>query len=88
MFLGAVMVPHPPVAVREIGKGEEKKIQTTIDGFRKAAAFIAQKKPELIILTSPHAVMYRDYFNVSRGAFCLWRLQQIWSFTGFHGSLL
>ena len=67
MFLGAVMVPHPPVAVREIGKGEEKKTQTTIDGFRKAAAFIAQKKPELIILTSPHAVMYRDYFNVSGG---------------------
>ena len=67
MYLGAVMVPHPPVAVKEIGRGEEKKIQPTLDGFRKAAEFIAQKKPELIILTSPHAVMYRDYFNVSAG---------------------
>lgn len=68
MIVGAVMVPHPPLAVHEIGRGEETKIQDTLDAYRKAAEFIASKKPDTIILASPHALMYRDYFNVSDGS--------------------
>ena len=67
MIIGAVMVPHPPIAVAEIGKGEEAKIQTTLDSFSAAADYIAAMKPDTIILTTPHAVMYRDWFNVSKG---------------------
>lgn len=68
MIIGAVMVPHPPIAVHEVGKGEEAKIQATLDAYDKAAAFIAELKPDTIVLTSPHAVMYRDYFNISGGS--------------------
>ena len=32
-ILGAFMLPHPPLIVPEIGKGEEKKIQKTIVVF-------------------------------------------------------
>lgn len=67
MIIGAVMVPHPPIAVHEVGNGEEAKIQATLDAYDKAAAFIAELKPDTIVLTSPHAVMYRDYFNISGG---------------------
>ena len=67
MLVGAVMVPHPPIAAAEIGKGEERKIQTTLDSFRKTAAFIAEKHPDTIIVITPHAVMYQDWFNVSKG---------------------
>ena len=67
MIIGAVMVPHPPIAVAEIGKGKKKKIQTTLDSFSAAADYIAAMKPDTIILTTPHAVMYRDWFNVSKG---------------------
>lgn len=67
MIIGAVMVPHPPIAVAEIGKGEETKIQKTLDSFSRVAAYVAQMKPDTIILTTPHAVMYRDWFNVSKG---------------------
>ncbi|MBO7702857.1 MAG: AmmeMemoRadiSam system protein A [Solobacterium sp.] len=68
MIIGAVMVPHPPIAVPEIGKGEEKKIQDTLNSFEKIADYIAEQKPDTIIVTTPHAVMYRDWFNISSGA--------------------
>lgn len=67
MIIKTYMVPHPPISVAEIGKGEEHKIRDTIDSFHKVGKEIAELKPETIIITSPHATMYRDYFNVSSG---------------------
>ena len=66
-LLAGYMVPHPPIAVHEIGRGEEKKIQKTLDAFEEVAEDIARLKPETIVLTSPHSVMYRDYFHISPG---------------------
>ena len=67
MIIGAAMLPHPPIAVKEIGKGEERKIQPTLDSFDETARFIAELKPDTIIVSTPHVVMYRDWFNVSKG---------------------
>jgi len=67
-IVGAFMVPHPPIIMSEIGRGEEKKIQTTIDSYTAVAKKIAELKPEVIIISSPHAAMYSDYFAVSPGA--------------------
>lgn len=53
-ILGAVMVPHPPIILPEIGRGEEKKIRATTDAYQKAMAFAASLKPETVIITSPH----------------------------------
>lgn len=64
---GAVMVPHPPVIIPEIGHGEEQKIRETSDSYRKAAARIAGWKPETVVVISPHSVMYADYFHISPG---------------------
>ena len=64
---GAVMVPHPPVIIPEIGHGEEQKIRETSDSYRKAAAKIAGWKPETVVVISPHSVMYADYFHISPG---------------------
>ena len=63
------IVPHPPIAVAEIGKGEEKKIQPTLDSFDRIAREIARIQPDTIVLTSPHSILYRDYFHVSPGEF-------------------
>lgn len=67
MIVKAVMVPHPPIALHEVGRGEESKIQDTLDAFHKAAKEIAETKPETVIVLSPHAVMYRDWFQISSG---------------------
>ncbi|MBM6855371.1 AmmeMemoRadiSam system protein A [Mediterraneibacter glycyrrhizinilyticus] len=64
---GAVMVPHPPIIIPEIGHGEERKIRETSDSYRKAAAKIAEWKPDTVIVISPHSVMYADYFHISPG---------------------
>ena len=61
------MLPHPPLIVPAIGKGEERKIQKTIDAYHEAARRIAACRPETIVLISPHQVMYADYFHISPG---------------------
>lgn len=66
-LIEAYMVPHPPIAVAEIGRGEEKKIQATLDAFDRVAGRIAEIQPDTIIITSPHATMYSDYFHISPG---------------------
>ncbi|MBQ5676201.1 MAG: AmmeMemoRadiSam system protein A [Lachnospiraceae bacterium] len=63
----AYMVPHPPLIVPEVGKGEEKKIQATIEGYKKIAEEIQQLAPDTIVVISPHSVMYADYFHISPG---------------------
>lgn len=67
MLLGTFIVPHPPLIIPEIGKGEEHKIQSTIDSYHEVAKKIAALKPDTIILTSPHSMMYSDYFHISPG---------------------
>ena len=67
MILGAFMVPHPPLIVPEVGRGQEKKIQNTIDAYHEAGRRIGSLKPETIVLLSPHQVMYADYFHISPG---------------------
>ena len=63
----AFMVPHPPLIIPDVGKGEERKIQHTIDAYREAARRIGELRPETILLISPHQVMYADYFHISPG---------------------
>lgn len=60
-------LPHAPISIPEIGKGEEQKIKPTLDSYRRVAEDIAQIQPETIVLVSPHSVLYRDYFHISPG---------------------
>lgn len=64
---GAYIVPHPPLIVPEVGRGEEEKIRKTINAFHEVGRRIASLKPEVILLTSPHTILYADYFHISPG---------------------
>lgn len=66
--LNAVMVPHPPLIIPEVGKGGEKKIQKTVEAYKRAAEFIHAARPETVVITTPHSVMYYDWFHISPGA--------------------
>lgn len=61
------IVPHPPLIVPKIGGGQEIKIQKTIDAYEKIAKRIAEIKPDTIVLTTPHSIMYSDYIHISPG---------------------
>lgn len=67
-ILNAVMVPHPPLIIPQVGRGEEKAIRSTIDAYEQAARFVADAKPDTIVVLSPHTVLYYDYFHISPGA--------------------
>ena len=66
-ILAAFMVPHPPMIVPQVGRGSEKQIMKTIRAYEQVADEIAALQPETIIITSPHSVMYSDYFHISPG---------------------
>ena len=66
-ILAAYMVPHPPMIVPDIGKGSEKQITETVRAYETVADEIAELWPETIIISSPHSVLYADYFHVSPG---------------------
>ena len=67
MIAGAFMVPHPPLIVPEVGRGQERNIQSTIDAYHEVGRRIGRLKPEVIVLISPHQTMYADYFHISPG---------------------
>jgi len=61
----AFLMPHPPIILTEVGRGEEKKIQKTLDSFQQVCKIIADLKPETIIIASPHSILYGDYFHIT-----------------------
>ena len=67
-ILASFMVPHPPMIVPAVGRGSEKQIQKTIDAYIQVSKEIALLHPDTIIVSSPHATMYRDYFHISPGS--------------------
>ncbi|MBQ4231789.1 MAG: AmmeMemoRadiSam system protein A [Lachnospiraceae bacterium] len=66
-IVGAFMVPHPPMIVPDIGRGSEKQVTDTTRAYEQVAKEIAALGPETIIITSPHSIMYADYFHISPG---------------------
>ena len=66
-ILAAFMVPHPPMIVPAVGRGGEKQIGKTTRAYERVADEIAALSPDTIIITSPHSVMYTDYFHISPG---------------------
>ena len=49
---GAVMVPHPPLIIPDVGRGQEKAIQATIDAYHEAAKKIASWQPDTVVVLS------------------------------------
>ncbi|PKM57195.1 MAG: hypothetical protein CVU98_07375 [Firmicutes bacterium HGW-Firmicutes-3] len=47
-------LPHPPVAIPEVGQGRERVISKTLDGYRTIAQKIKKIRPETIVVITPH----------------------------------
>ena len=67
-IINAVMVPHPPIIIPGVGRGEERKIQATTDAYFEAAGLVAGARPDTIVITTPHGTVYADWFHISPGA--------------------
>ena len=81
-IIAAYMVPHPPMIVPAVGRGSEEQVALTSRSYERVADEIAALAPETIIITSPHATMYADYFHISpgrgaKGSFANFRAPQV-----------
>jgi AmmeMemoRadiSam system protein A/AmmeMemoRadiSam system protein B len=74
--LNAIMVPHPPIILERIGKGEEKKIADIDEAYKKAADLIIESKPDTVVIISPHAPSYYDYMQISDGTYAYGNMGQ------------
>ena len=66
-IVAGFMVPHPPMIVPDVGRGSESVIRETTRAYVKVADEIAAIGPDTIVISSPHSVMYADYFHISPG---------------------
>lgn len=64
-ILGAYLLPHPPIIIKEIGEGREYNAKNTIEGMEKAAQNIKAKKPDTIIVITPHGPLFTDAISIS-----------------------
>ncbi|ABB14018.1 AmmeMemoRadiSam system protein A [Carboxydothermus hydrogenoformans] len=63
--LYGIAVPHPPIILPEIGRGEEKKCQNTINALKELKEKIKKINPETLIVISPHAPLFSDVVAVN-----------------------
>jgi AmmeMemoRadiSam system protein B len=61
----AALTPHPPLLIPEVGKEDRKKVKNTIAALEKLSSEIAEADPEVIVVMSPHNLVYHDAFNVN-----------------------
>lgn len=63
-LIAAFVVPHPPIIVPEIGRGEEAAASATVDAMHAFAQKIAELNADALIIVSPHAPTFMDQFFV------------------------
>lgn len=56
----SIFVPHPPLFIPEVGRGEERKCQASLDAYQEIARRIAQAEVETVIIVSPHAQLAKE----------------------------
>jgi AmmeMemoRadiSam system protein A len=64
MIVFACSVPHPPIVIPEIGKGNQKRVAATALAMEKVAARLEQSKPQSMIIISPHGKWYQESMGI------------------------
>ena len=59
------LMPHPPLIVPGVGKGDE--IPSTRRACIQIAAEIKEYAPDTLVIISPHSILYEDYFHITPG---------------------
>ena len=67
-ILAAYAVPHPPLIIPAIGAGREQEISATVRAYHEVMRAAAELRPDTIVIISPHATAYDDFFHISPGA--------------------
>jgi AmmeMemoRadiSam system protein A len=60
----AALVPHPPIMVEEVGKGEVKKVQASRRSMAVLAEAMADTSPETVVMITPHGAVFTDVISI------------------------
>ncbi|MDR0596104.1 MAG: AmmeMemoRadiSam system protein A [Clostridiales Family XIII bacterium] len=62
----AFLLPHPPLIVPGVGKGDE--VPATRAAFMRVASEVRELAPDTVVYVTPHSCLYADYIHISPGA--------------------
>ncbi|MDI6617173.1 MAG: AmmeMemoRadiSam system protein A [Clostridiales bacterium] len=69
-LLKTYLMPHPPIMVHEVGRGEEGEIISTVNSAGKVAEEIGKLRPDvIIILVPPHGPSFYDAMSINTGEY-------------------
>lgn len=78
-LLDIAFLPHPPIMVPEVGRGELAGVAATVKSARELAAKLAARGPEAVVIISPHGPVFRD-------AVGLWAVPELKGHLGAFGA--
>lgn len=67
MILSAYAVPHPPLAVPEVGGDGVLQIPETVRAMDEISREVSRLRPDTVIFFTPHSKAYADFFHVAAG---------------------
>ncbi len=78
----ACISPHPPIIVREVGRGRERELQRTIDALGQLAGDVAAHRPDTVLLMATHGPLNPGAFVLltapaAQGGFARWGAPQV-----------
>ena len=56
----AGIAPHPPLIIPDIGGGEIKKVEKTVEAMKTLAQEVKKAQPDTIVVISPHGPVFRN----------------------------
>jgi AmmeMemoRadiSam system protein B len=65
MLVFAAITPHPPIMIPNVGGDNLKQISNTVSAMEKLGDLLAEKKPDSLIIISPHGELLADAFTVN-----------------------
>jgi AmmeMemoRadiSam system protein A len=63
-LMGTYLLPHPPIIVPEVGKGQELDAKKTIKSIKEISKEIGKLKPKTVIISSPHCLRFSDFLYI------------------------
>lgn len=64
-LVGCALMPHPPIMVPEVGRGELAKIAKTVQAAETVADYLTRQNPQTIVLITPHGPVFQDAAGIS-----------------------